>query len=127
MGAKRGRPGKDDPRHIARKEEERARQQLLAELSSKGLPAGVSKTDTGKFQARITLSGKRINLGSFDTAEEAGQVYQSARRSGFTVAASPKKNVHKRGTGPLLASVPLLLCFCLTLARLSRVWQVQRR
>jgi hypothetical protein len=103
--AKRGRPGKDDPRYKARKEQELAHEQIMARLASglsaKGLPAGVSKTDTGKFQARITLSGKRINLGSFDTAEEAGEVYQNARRSGFTSADSPKENVHKRGTGLL--------------------------
>jgi hypothetical protein len=95
--------GRTTRAYKARKEQELAHEQIMARLASglsaKGLPAGVSKTDTGKFQARITLSGKRINLGSFDTAEEAGEVYQNARRSGFTSADSPKKN--KRGTGLL--------------------------
>ena len=100
---KRGRPRKDDPRHIARKEAERERQAQMARLASglnpSGNPPGVNPTDTGKFQARITLQGKRINLGSFATAEEAGQVYSNAKAAGFTCADSPKKNVHKRGTG----------------------------
>ena len=101
--AKRGRPRKDDPRHTARKEAERLEEERLARLASgfnaSGLPPGVNKTDTGMFQARITLEGKRINLGSFATAEEAGQVYASAKAAGFTCKDSPKKNVHKRGTG----------------------------
>ena len=115
---KRGRPSKDDPRYQARKEQELAHQQLVARLASglsaKGLPAGVNKTDTGNFQARITLRGKRYNLGSFPTAEEAGAAYSAAKQAGFTCSESPQKNAHKRGTGPLLARVPLLSCFCLT-------------
>ena len=115
---KRGRPSKDDPRYQARKEQELAHQQLVARLASglsaKGLPAGVNKTDTGNFQARITLRGKRYNLGSFPTAEEAGAAYSAAKQAGFTCSESPPKNAHKRGTGPLLARVPLLACFCLT-------------
>ena len=101
--AKRGRPSKADPRYLARKEAEREREAQLARLASglnaSGNPPGVNRTDTGMYQARITLEGKRINLGSFPSAEEAGQVYASAKAAGFTCKNSPKKNVHKRGTG----------------------------
>ena len=99
---KRGRPRKDDPRHIARKEAERESEALLARLASglnaSGLPQGVNKTDTGMFQARISLQGKRINLGSFETAEQAAEVYANAKAAGYTCMDSPKKYA-KRGTG----------------------------
>ena len=102
--AKRGRPRKDDPRHLARKAEELARQQRLERvasgLSEKGLPDGVNKTDTGNYQARITINGTRYNLGSFKTPEEAGEHYKVAKRNGVTCCRSPKKNSVKRGTGP---------------------------
>ena len=105
--AKRGRPGKNDPRYLARKEAERERKAQLArleaerELNAWGKMPGVNRTDTGNFQARITLEGKRINLGSFATAEAAGAAYATAKAAGYTSMSSPKKNVHKRGTGLL--------------------------
>ena len=34
-------------------------------------PAGVTTTLSGKFQARIKIKGKRYDLGSYDTVEEA--------------------------------------------------------
>ena len=71
-----------------------------------GLPDGVNKTDTGRYQARIKLEGKRINLGSFDTPEEAAAAYFAASSTGFTGCASPKKNSNPRGTGPRLARSP---------------------
>ena len=101
--AKRGRPGKNDPRYLARKEAQRKHAVMLSSFDSgvnaSGNPRGVNPTDTGKFQARITLEGKRINLGSFETAEAAGAAYAAAKAAGFTSMNSPKKNVHKRGTG----------------------------
>ena len=99
---KRGRPRRDDPRHLARKAQELAEQQELermrAGLNPSGFPPGVNQTDTGMFQARISLDGKRINLGCFPTPEEAGKVYANAKAAGFTCKDSPKKYA-KRGTG----------------------------
>lgn len=37
--------------------------------------------NTEKFSARITVSGKRINLGTFETSEEAHNVYREASRT----------------------------------------------
>ena len=74
------------------------------------LPTGVLKTDTGKYQARIKLDGKRFNLGSFETPEEAASAYRTAKYNGFTVVASPKKIGVKRGTG---AAALALLASCL--------------
>lgn len=99
---KPGRPRKDDPRHLARKAEELARrlemQRCARRLNPSGLPIGVNRTDTGMYQARIKLNGKRINLGSFEKAEEAAEVYQNAKAHGYTCEASPQK-YRKRGTG----------------------------
>jgi len=104
--AKRGRPSKDDPRYAARKAQELARelemQRLTSGRNASGLPAGVSRTDTGRFQARIKLYGKRLNLGSYDTAEEAAEVYDRAKAGGQTFADSPQKYA-KRGTGAAFA------------------------
>ena len=101
---KRGRPRKDDPRHLQRKAEEEAHQLRLRMMQAewedrqhrKKLPTGVSNTDTRKFQARIKLDGKRFNLGSFDTAEEAAEAYNNAKAAGFTCRDSPQKYA-KRG------------------------------
>ena len=99
---KRGRPSKTDPRHLARKAQELAEQQeherRLSGLNPSGCPPGVNVTDTGMFQARISLDGKRINLGSFTTAEEAGAEYARVKAAGRTWKDSPKKYA-KRGTG----------------------------
>jgi hypothetical protein len=125
--AKRGRPRKDDPRHLQRQAEQLAMRIELQEVlepgriakKSSGLPTGVSHTDTGKFQARIKLDGKRINLGSFDTAEDAAAAYRTAKASGFTCAESPKQNRVQRGTG-LLAHVPRAALCTADLLRLLR-------
>ena len=102
---KRGRPRRDDPRHLARKAQELAEKQELermrAGLNPSGCPVGVNKTDTGMFQARISLDGKRINLGSFPTSEEAGEVYARVKATGYTCKDSPKRYA-KRGTGSRL-------------------------
>ena len=63
-------------------------------------PTGVSKTLSGKFQARIKLNGKRYDLGSdFTSPQEAGVAYLAAKQAGATAKASPKKRGTKRGTG----------------------------
>lgn len=41
--------------------------------------SGASKTPTGKYQATIMIHKKAINLGTFETAEEAGGAYKKAR------------------------------------------------
>ena len=42
-------------------------------------PIGVTKTVNGKYKARINKNGDRIDLGLFDTPEEAFQVYKIAK------------------------------------------------
>ena len=62
--------------------------------------AGVAKTGSGKFQARIKLNGKRYDLGSnFNTPEEAAAAYSKAKREGRTDRPSPKHDRNIRGTG----------------------------
>lgn len=39
---------------------------------------GVSKNNYGKWQARISVKGKSVALGSYDTPEEASKVYEAA-------------------------------------------------
>jgi len=48
-----------------------------------GLPAGVRRTTSGKFQARIRVSGRSIALGSYEKAEEAYAEYTRARAEHF--------------------------------------------
>lgn len=43
------------------------------------LPMGVRQARSGRYCARITVSGKQISLGSFETAEEAEKSYINAR------------------------------------------------
>jgi hypothetical protein len=135
--AKRGRPSKDDPRHVARKAQELEKQlemqRLLSGRNRSGLPNGVNKTDTGMFQARISLHGKRYNLGSFESAEEAAEAYNRAKAAGFTSRDSPQKYA-KRGTGKRfardsnsfdstsrnVATCDCILCACAQAPRRSR-------
>ena len=64
-----------------------------------GLPRGVSKTVSKKFQARIKLNGKRYDLGTFDCKEEAAAAYSTAKQSGIAGRPSPVSNGTKRGSG----------------------------
>lgn len=43
---------------------------------------GVNATSSGSWQARITMDGKRINLGHYETEEEASAAYEKARTGG---------------------------------------------
>lgn len=71
-----------------------------------GLPTGVSKTISRKYQARITLRGKRIDLGTFDSSEEAAAAYSLAKDSCTTERPSPRRNGARRGTGSIFPSCP---------------------
>ena len=63
-------------------------------------PPGVSKTASGKFQARIKLNGKRYDLGSnFNKVEEAAAAYAAAKLTGHTEKPSPKHTRIQRGLG----------------------------
>jgi hypothetical protein len=87
-----------------------------------GFPEGVSKTLSGKFQARIKLNGKRYDLGSnFTSPEEAGAAYQAAKQAGATQRASPRHARVKRGTGTSRLLVILLIFLCFSPLALSCV------
>jgi len=55
------------------------RNQLRPHVKNKLQVLGVSKTKTGKFKAQI-FDKKQINLGIFNTQEEASQAYLKAKR-----------------------------------------------
>ena len=109
---KRGRPTKGEQARVLKLAQQLAEQMVVqqergaifASKKRSGLKRGVSKTDTGMFQARIKQGGTRYNLGSFPSEAEASAAYEAAMRSGVTCASSPKKRA-KRGTG---AAVPSL-------------------
>jgi len=44
------------------------------------LPMGVRLNSSGRFAARIGLNGKQIQIGTFDTKQQAVQAYSNARR-----------------------------------------------
>ena len=71
-----------------------------------GLPRGVSKTLSGRYQARIVLHGKRIDLGSFLSPEEAAAAYNEAKVKGTTERPSPCKGRARPGTGMFLCIHP---------------------
>ena len=55
--------------------------QRKAKPSNKTAFLGVSfRKDTGKFQARININGKKVCLGCFTTPEEAHAAYLAAKR-----------------------------------------------
>ena len=57
---------------------------------------GVTTTLSGRHQARIKIKGKRYDLGSYDTFEEAQEVYANAKRTG-----QPERGYLKRETNPM--------------------------
>lgn len=48
--------------------------------NSAGLLGAYTVRRTGKFSSLITVFGERIGLGTFDTAEEASEVYLANKR-----------------------------------------------
>jgi hypothetical protein len=119
----RGRPSAAAPRHA------HAHARTGAACRRSGYPVGVSKTLSGKFQARIKLNGKRYDLGSnFTTPEEAGAAYDAAKQAGMTNRPSPKHARIKRGTGASSCpSLIPLICPCYLLILFARVRVVRRR
>jgi hypothetical protein len=52
----------------------------LKRITKNGKPiTGVIKRPSGKFQVRISINKKRTNLGSYDTEEEAIEIYIQAK------------------------------------------------
>jgi hypothetical protein len=45
-----------------------------------GYPGVTYKQNRGKYCAKIAINGKRIDLGYFNTAKEAGEAYQKAKQ-----------------------------------------------
>ena len=44
---------------------------------------GVYRHEDGKFVARIKIGDKRVNLGSFDTPQQASEAYEEAAKESF--------------------------------------------
>ena len=96
----RTKAGARAPPSAARPDKGHAHARTGAARTCSRYPAGVSKTLSGKFQARIKLHGKRYDLGSnFTSPEEAGAAYKAAKQAGTTNRTSPKHARVKRGTG----------------------------
>jgi hypothetical protein len=53
------------------------RENCSKDKPDRGLMLGVCLTPYGRYRSRIEIEGKRCNIGTFDTPEEAGQAYQS--------------------------------------------------
>ena len=56
---------------------------------------GVTFSLSNMYQVRIRIKGKRYDLGSYPTIEEAEEVYKRARRTGV-----PERNYLKREINP---------------------------
>jgi len=52
-------------------------------IDSKQPFKGIRKSSSGRWQSRIRINGQVINLGSFDTAEDAARAYDDAARKHF--------------------------------------------
>lgn len=50
---------------------------------SSGLPMGIRKSPSGKYQARITCNKKVFQLGSFSSLDEAESIYKQKRKEMF--------------------------------------------
>ncbi len=49
---------------------------LHRDKADQSLPIGVTKTKHGKYKARISITGTRLELGVFDTPIEAAEAYR---------------------------------------------------
>ena len=52
-------------------------------INGSGLPCGVRKLPSGKFQARLICDKKLISLGTFNTVQEADKAYKTERANKF--------------------------------------------
>ena len=48
--------------------------------SDRGLPRGVRKKPSGKYESQFHLSGKNFYIGTFDTPGQASAAYESVRK-----------------------------------------------
>lgn len=55
------------------------KQNVTRKPASSGVIGAIAKRD--KFVSKIKVDGKSIHLGTFDTAEEAGRAYETARQN----------------------------------------------
>ena len=63
---------------------EQSQNKALNRLNRFGTPGVFREADSKRYRARITVSGKRMNLGTFDTIEDAAFARKAAeRRYGF--------------------------------------------
>ena len=72
--------GKKKKRKINRAESATAATKKSKATSERGLPRGVTKRSSGKFQSKIWCGGKNHNIGSFNTLEQASTAYMSVRK-----------------------------------------------
>ena len=74
--------GKKIKRKLIRAEAAKAVKKKKSKASSeRGLPMGVYKLPSSKFQARIKWGGKYRHVGTFDTPEQASAAFMSVRRA----------------------------------------------
>ena len=52
-------------------------------INGPGLPCGVRKLPSGRFQARLKCDNKLVSIGTFATVEEAEQAYKNERAIKF--------------------------------------------
>lgn len=57
---------------------ENSRNRKLNKNSSTGFKGVVFRKDLGVFRARVSINGKRVTLGHFNSAEEAAKAYDKA-------------------------------------------------
>lgn len=65
-----------------------AQNSIVKHNSETGIKGVTQHKKTGRYNARIRVDGKRISLGYFDTAEEAGIAYATAAKQYFGVFAN---------------------------------------
>ncbi|WP_049780588.1 Cro/CI family transcriptional regulator [Nitrosococcus halophilus] len=80
-------------------QQENSRNQRGSRNNPSGFKGVSLKSDTGKWRARIMVDRKEINLGCFESAEEAAEAYNAAARKHFgdyarlnPVSSAPKED-----------------------------------